>query len=74
MAEEVQIVRSENGWAAFVGNRQVTKRACKNCVINMIKKMTAKSHRYHKIIVRNEDGTQTVYETGVVDAGKAEES
>ena len=74
MLESVQIKQSGDSWAAYVGDRQVTKRLCKSCIIRIILKMTSKSYRYNQVIVFNEDGTQTVHTTGVVDAGKAEET
>ena len=36
--------------------------------------MTKNSTRYRKVIVINEDGTETAWPTGVDDAGKTEES
>lgn len=73
--ETVHVRQMSHGeWAAFVGDRQVTKRLCKNCIINMIKKMTSKSVRYNKIIVYNADGSTDTYSTGADNGGKAKDT
>jgi len=75
MPENILIRQMDHGhWAAFVGDRQITKRLCKNCIIGMIKKMTAKSTRYNKIIVYNADGSTDTYSTGADNGGKAKDT
>lgn len=72
--ETVYISKVEGGWAGFASHRQVTKSACKACVLKLLLKMTKNSTKYNKIIVTNEDGTETIWPTGVADAGETEES
>lgn len=73
--EAVYIRKIEGEWAGFSAqHKQVTKPACKNCVLKLLLKMTKNSTRYRKVIVINEDGTETAWPTGVDDAGKTEES
>ena len=70
MTDDIYIYPVENDdWAGFVNDRQVTKPACKKCILKLLLKMTAKSTRYKKIIIINPDGTETAYPTGVADAG-----
>ena len=72
--EAVYIRRLEGKWAGFAANdKQVTKPACKNCVLKLLMKMTKNSTRYNQIIIVDKDKTE-VHKTGVVNAGNAEES
>jgi len=73
--EAVYIRKIDSGWAGFLEkDKQVTKPACKNCILKLLLKMTKNSTKYDRIITVNVDGTRDITLTGVVDAGKTEES
>jgi hypothetical protein len=63
--KEVQIRPVMGGWAAFDGERQVSKSACKSCVIKIMLKLTKDSKVYSMITVRDKNGNVEIsYETG----------
>jgi hypothetical protein len=57
-------------WAGFIGDNQITKPGCRACVLKMLKGVTAKSNKYKRIIIMNEDGTQEIHSTGVNGDGR----
>ena len=71
---EIYIRKVGEDWAGFVDEKQITKPACKACILKLLKNITVKSNRYKEIIVINEDGTENHYRTGADDGRTAEET
>lgn len=54
---EIVIMKDNDRWGAFVGEKRIATSGCRPCVVHAVLAVTKKSSKYHSIVVCNEDGT-----------------
>jgi hypothetical protein len=56
---EIVVKKDGEKWAAFYGDRRITRAACKNCIIKVLLTMFKNSTKYRTIKVEDENGELT---------------
>ena len=71
---EVWIKKTGDKWAGYANRAQITRPACRGCILKLLLKITAKSAVYDCIKIQNEDGTVEVHKTGAANGRQNQEA